>query len=79
MASAQMFFQTFTAVKRLMREAKELSESTPEYFAQPLSDNLFEWHFTVRGPGNLIDNLNISHSGMRDTPKLLAPPNDVYC
>lgn len=38
------------AVKRLMREAQELNEATEEYFAQPLEDNLFEWHFTVRGP-----------------------------
>uniref|UniRef100_A0A7M5VC21 UBC core domain-containing protein n=1 Tax=Clytia hemisphaerica TaxID=252671 RepID=A0A7M5VC21_9CNID len=38
------------AVKRLMREAAELSEPTDQYFAQPLDDNLFEWHFTVRGP-----------------------------
>lgn len=38
------------AVKRLMREAKELHDATEEYFAQPLEDNLFEWHFTVRGP-----------------------------
>ncbi|XP_075552816.1 ubiquitin-conjugating enzyme E2 J1-like [Dermacentor variabilis] len=38
------------AVKRLMREAQELHEATEEYFAQPLDDNLFEWHFTVRGP-----------------------------
>ena len=36
-----------SAVKRLMREAKELSEATSDYYAQPLSDNLFEWHFTV--------------------------------
>jgi len=38
------------AVKRLMREAAELSQPAPEYFAAPLEDNLFEWHFTVRGP-----------------------------
>lgn len=38
------------AVKRLMREAQELHEATEEYYAQPLDDNLFEWHFTVRGP-----------------------------
>ena len=40
------------AVKRLMREAQELKEATSDYFAQPLSDNLFEWHFTVRGPAD---------------------------
>ncbi|XP_054164021.1 ubiquitin-conjugating enzyme E2 J1-like [Oppia nitens] len=39
------------AVKRLFREARELMDDrSAEYFAQPLDDNLFEWHFTVRGP-----------------------------
>ncbi|XP_071800896.1 uncharacterized protein [Asterias amurensis] len=38
------------AVKRLMKEAQELSKPTEQCFAQPLEDNLFEWHFTVRGP-----------------------------
>ena len=40
-----------TAVKRLMREAIELKDPTPMYFAQPLEENLFEWHFTILGPG----------------------------
>ncbi|KAK9505089.1 hypothetical protein O3M35_009231 [Rhynocoris fuscipes] len=40
------------AVKRIMREAQELYEPTEDYSAHPLEDNLFEWHFTVRGsPG----------------------------
>ncbi|XP_002128965.2 ubiquitin-conjugating enzyme E2 J1-like [Ciona intestinalis] len=38
------------AVKRLMREAQELAAPTYEYSAKPLDDNLFEWHFTFRGP-----------------------------
>ena len=38
-----------------MREAKELSEATSDYYAQPLSDNLFEWHFTVGQFGMNID------------------------
>ena len=33
-----------------MREAAEMSIPTSDYFAAPLDDNLFEWHFTVRGP-----------------------------
>ncbi|KAM9317152.1 ubiquitin-conjugating enzyme E2 J1 [Gastrophryne carolinensis] len=33
-----------------MKEAAELREATDHYHAQPLEDNLFEWHFTVRGP-----------------------------
>ncbi|KAE9550446.1 hypothetical protein FO519_006336 [Halicephalobus sp. NKZ332] len=37
-------------VRRLMQEAKELSEPTDMYIARPLEENLFEWHFTIRGP-----------------------------
>ena len=37
-------------VKRLMREAIELKDPTSMYFAQPLEDNLFEWHFTILAP-----------------------------
>lgn len=34
-----------------MREAAELTASpSPDYTATPLDDNLFEWHFTLRGP-----------------------------
>lgn len=39
-----------------MREAKELSSATEEYYAFPLEENLFEWHFTIRGqPGTEFD------------------------
>ena len=27
-----------------------MSEATSDYTAAPLEENLFEWHFTVRGP-----------------------------
>ena len=37
------------AVKRLLKEAQELKTQTELYFAQPLEDNIFEWHFTIRG------------------------------
>lgn len=39
-----------TSVKRLMREAHEMRNPTELYFCQPVEDNLFEWHFTIRGP-----------------------------
>ena len=40
------------AVKRILREAREISEAGPnvDFDAAPLDDNLFEWHFTIRGP-----------------------------
>lgn len=39
------------AVKRLMKELSELNENpSAEFVARPLEDDLFEWHFTLRGP-----------------------------
>lgn len=40
-----------SAVKRIMRELRELtSNESDDFVAAPLEDNLFEWHFTIRGP-----------------------------
>jgi ubiquitin-conjugating enzyme E2 J1 len=33
-----------------MREAVEMKDATELYYCQPIEDNLFEWHFTIRGP-----------------------------
>ena len=44
-----------------MREAAEMASPTSDYFAAPLEDNLFEWHFTVRGPEDT------DFAGSRDT------------
>ena len=39
------------AVRRIKGDIRELAQNpTREYHAAPLEDNLFEWHFTVRGP-----------------------------
>ena len=41
------------SVKRIMKEYAEFQKSKGEndYFtAAPCEDNLFEWHFTIRGP-----------------------------
>jgi len=40
-----------SATKRIQRELKEISESPSRYWtAAPANDDLFEWHFAVRGP-----------------------------
>ncbi|KAF6025248.1 UBE2J1 [Bugula neritina] len=57
------------AVKRLMREAQELSNPTEQYFAQPLEDNLFEWHFTIRGPSDSDFDGGIYHG------RIILPPD----
>ncbi|KAJ3233123.1 Ubiquitin-conjugating enzyme E2 J1 [Chytriomyces hyalinus] len=40
------------AVKRLMKEFADLeADPSPDFIAYPISDsNVFEWHFTLRGP-----------------------------
>ncbi|KAI0208234.1 Ubiquitin-conjugating enzyme E2 J1 [Lamellibrachia satsuma] len=57
------------AVKRLMREAQELRQPTEQYFAQPLEDNLFEWHFTIRGPVDTAFDRGIYHG------RIVLPPD----
>lgn len=67
------------AVKRLMREAQELSEPTDQYFAQPLEDNLFEWHFTVRGPADTEFQHGIYHGRIILPPDYpMKPPSIIW-
>ena len=43
--------QTSLQVKRILAEQKEiLSNPSDNFFANPLEDNLFVWHFTIKGP-----------------------------
>lgn len=44
------FIMASAAMKRIMREAKELRKPTDQFHAAPLDDNIFEWHFTIAGP-----------------------------
>ncbi|KAK4505671.1 hypothetical protein PRZ48_003636 [Zasmidium cellare] len=38
-------------IKRILKEASELAnQPSPDYHAAPLETDLFEWHFTLRGP-----------------------------
>ena len=53
------------SVKRLMQESKELREATEQYHAQPLDDNLYEWHFTIRGAPDTDFADGVSNSGLR--------------
>ncbi|EAA31510.2 UBC-like protein [Neurospora crassa] len=42
-------------IRRILREAQEISASpSPDYTATPLESDLFEWHFTLRGPPNSV-------------------------
>jgi len=58
------------AVKRIMQEARELAEAgeNPDFEATPLEDNIFEWHFTIRGPPGT------SFDGGRYHGRITLPP-----
>ncbi|GLG96881.1 Ubiquitin-conjugating enzyme E2-17 kDa [Gryllus bimaculatus] len=66
------------AVKRLMREACELKDATEEYWAHPLDDNLFEWHFTVRGPPSTDFEGGVYHGRIILPPEYpMKPPHII--
>ncbi|KAK3378348.1 ubiquitin-conjugating enzyme/RWD-like protein [Podospora didyma] len=56
-------------IRRILREAAELSSSpSPDYTATPLDSDLFEWHFTLRGPPNSVYAEGIYHG------RIVLPP-----
>jgi ubiquitin-conjugating enzyme E2 J1 len=64
-------------VRRILREAAELSQNpAPDYTASPLDSDLFDWHFTFRGPPNSAYAQGIYH-GRIVLPHLypLRPPS----
>lgn len=39
------------AVKRILQEIREMRQAgSGDFVAAPLDDNMFDWHFTIRGP-----------------------------
>ncbi|KAJ7413890.1 hypothetical protein WISP_87826 [Willisornis vidua] len=71
-------WQDKRAVKRLMKEAAELKDPTDHYHAQPLEDNLFEWHFTVRGPPDSDFDGGIYHGRIVLPPEYpMKPPSII--
>ncbi|KAK4460696.1 ubiquitin-conjugating enzyme E2 J1 [Cladorrhinum samala] len=64
-------------IKRILRESQELSNSpSPDLHAVPLESNLFEWHFTLRGPPNSAFASGIYHGRIVLPPTYpLRPPS----
>ncbi|KAI8627657.1 UBC-like protein [Xylariaceae sp. FL1651] len=64
-------------IKRILREAAELSNSpSPDYTAAPLESDLFEWHFTLRGPPKSAFAEGIYHGRIVLPPAYpLSPPS----
>jgi ubiquitin-conjugating enzyme E2 J1 len=69
-----------TAIKRIMADVRELERHpSPRYFARPLESNMFEWHFTIRGPTGTAFEGGVYHGRIllpADYP--FKPPNIVF-
>lgn len=67
------------AVKRILREVKDFQDhENCDYFAAPLEDNIFEWHFTVRGPVDTEFEGGVYHGRIILPPEYpMKPPNIV--
>ncbi|KAI1391399.1 UBC-like protein [Hypoxylon trugodes] len=64
-------------IRRILKEAAELSNSpSPDYTASPLESDLFEWHFTLRGPPNSSYADGLYHGRIVLPPSYpLSPPS----
>uniref|UniRef100_A0A3P9MWJ6 Ubiquitin-conjugating enzyme E2 J1 n=1 Tax=Poecilia reticulata TaxID=8081 RepID=A0A3P9MWJ6_POERE len=61
-----------------MKEAAELRDPTEHYHAQPLDDNLFEWHFSVRGPPDSDFDGGVYHGRIVLPPEYpMKPPSII--
>jgi ubiquitin-conjugating enzyme E2 J1 len=60
-----------------VREAAEISNSpSPDYTAEPLETDLFEWHFTLCGPPKSVYSEGIYHGRIVLPPTYpLRPPS----
>ncbi|KAJ1636639.1 ubiquitin-conjugating enzyme/RWD-like protein, partial [Pavlovales sp. CCMP2436] len=67
--TSQEYNPKLPSVKRILQEARELTLEPCDMFrAAPLEGNLFEWHFTVRGP------VETAFEGGRFHGRLILPP-----
>ncbi|KAK0118473.1 hypothetical protein ONS95_012758 [Cadophora gregata] len=65
-------------IKRILREAQELASApSPDFHAAPASDaDLFDWHFTLRGPPSSAFSSGIYHGRIVLPPTYpLRPPS----
>ena len=74
--STPTFNKKSPTIKRILREASELASSpSADYHAAPQEENLFEWHFTLRGPPGTPYSGGIYHGRITLPPHYpLRPP-----
>lgn len=71
------------SVKRLMKEARQMAKNydkTGDIYAQPIGDgdNLFDWHFTIRGPRDSPFENGIYHGRLLFPPDYPMKPPEIF-
>lgn len=68
------------AIKRILADVKELQKHpSNRYHAAPLEENMFEWHFTIRGPPDTPFEGGIYHGRiLLPSEYPFKPPNIVF-
>ncbi|GAA5978647.1 hypothetical protein JCM10908_004434 [Rhodotorula pacifica] len=66
-------------VRRLLQEAQELErDESTDYAAAPLEDDIFSWHFTVRGPKSSDFEGGVYHGRLVLPSEYPFKPPEVY-
>lgn len=75
--AAPKFNSKSPTIRRILREAQELSTSpSPDYTATPIESDLFEWHFTLKGPPDSVYAEGVYHGRIVLPPTYpLRPPS----
>ncbi len=68
------------AIRRIMADVRELKlHPSCRYHAAPLEDNMFEWHFTIRGPEGTAFEGGVYHGRILLPAEYpMKPPNIVF-
>lgn len=68
------------AVKRIKADIREMTTNpSDQYVAEPLEDNMFEWHFTLRGPPGTDFDGGVYHGRILLPAEYpMKPPNIVF-
>jgi ubiquitin-conjugating enzyme E2 J1 len=65
------------SVKRIMQEIKELAEPNAHFSAHPTEDDIFEWHFTIRGAKDSDFDGGLYHGRILLPPEYPLKPPDI--
>jgi len=68
------------SLRRIKADIRELSiDPSDQYFAAPLESDMFEWHFTIRGPADSEFAGGVYHGRILLPPEYpFKPPNIVF-